>query len=301
MVVTHFNKLYLPQGIVLIESILKHAPNIAIMIYSHDDETSLHLKNQFKDQVRIRSLVEVINQDKSLQEAWYTTPGNDRYFVVTPHIMLDAIKTSDCDTVIYLDADLMMLRPLNERLYIQLRSCDVGLTTHYFPRRNKQLERFGRYNVGLVVARNTAGGLIFLNWWADRCTESVSTTSPDSMVFGDQKYLNLVGNLGMDVAELDANLVNVGPWSDTKSMDLDQLQSFHFSGARLSKTFFVLGFSFHANGRPSKRMKEIYAEYRNALKRAHLSLGREVPLFPQTLTIRTLIKAFLLGDWMQGA
>jgi hypothetical protein len=301
VVVSHFNHSYLPQGVVLIKSILEHSSDAEVMIYAHDDETSVKLRKLFNDQVTILSLDQVLDRDPGLSAAWRAASGNEKFFLLTPSIMIDALAQTDGRFVTYVDADLMIFSPLATEALQCLESYDVGLTTHYLSARNKHLSIFGRYNVGWIYVRNSPGGLEFLDWWASKCFESVSTREPDSPIFGDQKYLDAVEDLGVDVAILDSHFVNVGPWSTVEPRDLYSVQSFHFSRARLSKTLFVLGTSFHSRERPSKELKMIYAQYRRALECAHKATATRIPYLPQSLGFRTLAKALFLGDWIAGS
>ncbi len=300
VVVSHFNDSYLPQGIVLIRSVLKHFKNVNVYIYAHDEETSRELVHQFGNQVTVLDLSQLIDGNIDLKAAWYSTNRSERFFLLSPYTLLDIFDRTNCSFAIYLDADIMLFKPIARELLQNMSNCDLGLTTHYLSERDSNLARFGLYNVGWITVRNSPKGREFLNWWSAKCSTSVSTSNPNSSVFGDQKYLDQVQYLGIEVAKLDSHFVNVGPWSDIDSDSLGRIQSFHFSRARLSKLLFILGTSFHRTEKPHKKLKKIYAEYRKELEIAYAAIGIQIPLLPTSLGFKTLLKAVIRGDWIAG-
>jgi len=60
---------------------------------------------------------------------------------------------------------------------------------HRFSPEQKDLEIYGKYNVGLLMFKNDQRGMTVLKWWKDKCNEwCYGRLEKDR--YGDQMYLN---------------------------------------------------------------------------------------------------------------
>jgi len=89
-----------------------------------------------------------------------------------PHIIEDALLSAeDNETVIWLDADALIVQPINE---IEADIFDIGVTV----RQPKQKEHPLPINAGIVFAKKTENALRFIKEWKTLSDQGISDQPP---------------------------------------------------------------------------------------------------------------------------
>lgn len=130
-----------------------------------------------------------------------------------PRFLLHVLSENpDVAEAVYLDADLFPFADLSP-LWAQLAEAEVLLFPHRFPQRLQYLEPIaGRYNAGMVGARNTEAARNALAWWAERCLEWCFY-QPEDGKLGDQKYLEHLPERFTGVQDCRDEGIDVAPWN----------------------------------------------------------------------------------------
>lgn len=143
-------------------------------------------------------------------------PGRTRpeyCWTAKPRFLLRVLEANqDVAGAVYLDADLFPFADLGS-LWAELAGADVLLFAHRFPDRLMYLQAIaGRYNAGMVAARNTGSARQALSWWAERCLEWCFGRAEDGKQ-GDQRYLESFPALFAGVRDCQDQGLNVAPWN----------------------------------------------------------------------------------------
>lgn len=114
--------------------------------------------------------------------------------------------------LVYLDADLYPFQDLGP-VWQQLERAHIVLTPHHFSPGLEGLDgHAGRFNAGMVCARNTASTDAALAWWTERNLEWCFNRHENGKL-GDQRYLVDFPRLFHGVEECADRGVNVAPWN----------------------------------------------------------------------------------------
>lgn len=156
---------------------------------------------------------------------------------------LKKLLTQGFDRVIYCDPDTFFYSSLESALQ-PAEPHSITLTPHILEPAHEiadelPLLQTGVFNLGFIAVRNTAEGLRFLDWWADRCFVSAYFDFPTGQ-FVDQKWIDLVPTLFADYFVLRNRGCNVAYWN-IHERELVESESgpkvsevalvfFHFSG-----------------------------------------------------------------------
>ena len=183
--------------------------------------------------------------DPERMAAWYDVM--ELSTAVKPWLLRTLLERPGYDSVVYLDPDIRIFKPLEE-IERRLGSHDVVLTPHF----DKPLPRDGRkpaeediliagsYNLGFIGLRGgeTAGEL--LDWWSERL-ETDCLNEPEAGRFVDQRWIDLAPGLWPGIDILRDPTYNIAYWNlPTRDLEDDgsggylvnaePLRFFHFSG-----------------------------------------------------------------------
>lgn len=228
--VTLFDSSFLPQGLALHRSMLRHAGDFRLWIIAMDPLTGETLRALDLPNVTVLDLADVetssllsVKDDRTRGEyCWTLTP-------FSPSIVLD--RDSTATRVTYIDADLWFAAspaPIFDELDASGKS--VLITDHSYSPDYDQSEESGRFCVQFMpFARD--GGQEVLAWWQDRVIEWCYARVEDGR-FGDQKYLD-------DWPERFADAVHVlqdeaatqAPWN-AQRFNPGRARIFHFHELR---------------------------------------------------------------------
>ena len=113
---------------------------------------------------------------------------------IKPFCIMDIWRRRGFDAAVYIDPDILVLRPLDAVESALRAGADCVLTPHlleplddkFFPDDN-QIMRTGVYNLGFGAFANTAGGRRFVEWWARKC-ETECVVDLENGLFVDQRF-----------------------------------------------------------------------------------------------------------------
>ena len=252
---TSANLAYLPQALVLLESLRASNPGCRLVLVLVDerpnDEVTLRLLDSFDEVIVARDLF---------------GPGFARW--IFGHDVVEACTAVkgralqvllDRGDVVYLDPDMAVFGPLDE-FFSELEPVSVLLTPHVMrpePAGSHHVGnelsalRHGAYNFGMYGVTATVEGRAFADWWTGRL-EEYCIDDPASGLFTDQRWGDLIPSLFPSASICRHPGVNVASWNlhqrpFTMSaagdylVDGHPLVSYHFTksrdvGLRISRT-----------------------------------------------------------------
>jgi len=280
---TYFDGGFLARGLVLWQSLRQHDPAAVLWVLALDEVAAAALRARAEPDLRVVALAELEAGDDGLAAAKANRSRVEYYFTLSPcwpRWLLRSQPRIEC--LVYLDADLMFFaspRPV----WDELARGSVLLCAHRFPAWLRQLERHGRYNVGVLGWRRDGAGLACLDWWRERCLEWChDRLEPDR--YADQKYLEAWPRLFAGVVECSHPGINLGPWNWLNhpltigpagvQVDGRELVVFHFASLRR------LGGRWWDSGQleygvmPGPVRQEIYGPYLDRLAGMETELAR---------------------------
>lgn len=266
---TVFDKNYAARALVMIRTLLEHAPSSKIYALCCDDESFAAFNMLPEERIIPIDIRQAIGQYKELESSrthtelmW--TLSSFSFDVVFKLFPDEALVT-------YLDADLFFLKDPSS-IVEQFSNSESGvlITRHDYSARLGHLEKkFGRFNVQFIPMKKIEGWPIRERWRA-QCEKWCFARHEDGQ-FGDQKYLNewpvLWGGL---VSIWDKKGTFQGPWN-AENFPTSEATCFHFSSLKILGKFKVMlalpGYSI-----PSLHMKHFYVRYLKALREATSTL-----------------------------
>lgn len=126
----------------------------------------------------------------------------------------------NAEKIFYLDPDIAVFSSL-QPLVDMLDESSILLTPHQLAPEQERMAiidnertslRLGIYNLGFVAIRNDESGQAFARWWSDRLRE-YCYDEPESGIFVDQKWCDLVPALFDDVRIVRDPGYNVASWN----------------------------------------------------------------------------------------
>lgn len=208
---TLFDRQYLSKGLVLHESLSRHSfEEFKLRILALDDETHWLLHDLQLQNVEIYPLsnferamnMEPVKQSRTWQEYCWTCASSWMEYLM-PWV----------GEVTYLDADLCFFSD-PAVVFEEIGNRSLGITPHRFPPERRHKEANGRYNVGLVYAKNTEAGRKCIAQWAKNCRAWCFNRIEGKNACGDQKYLDSWENdFPGEVCAIQNIGVNTAPWN----------------------------------------------------------------------------------------
>jgi len=270
--VTLFDSNFLPQGLTLYESMVRHAAPFTLWVLCMDEKAQQVLKRLAKPGIRLvpvsefetSQLLQIKQQRTRVEYCWTLTP-------MTPKIVFD--RDSSVERVTYLDADMLFLKnPEPIHLEFSQSGKSVLITDHAFDAENDRTWTSGKYCVQFMTFVRAKSEHV-RQWWETRCLEWCFARR-ESGKFGDQKYLDdWPSRFPAEVHVLQQLDLLLGPWN-TKRFHYSNGITWHFHGLRLVKGGRILahpGYTF-----PREVDTHIYAPYIAALQRAVDQIGEPI-------------------------
>ena len=164
---------------------------------------------------------------------------------VKPHAFRALLAQAGVSSVVYLDPDIFVYRPLTE-VREGLARAPLVLTPHLTrPLRGDAnpndhvILTSGAYNLGFMAVRNEPQIEALLDWWAEKLRFDCRVDFAAGL-FTDQKWMDLAPGLVSDLALLRTPTLNLAYWNlegrelskgaDGWRVDGERLGFFHFSG-----------------------------------------------------------------------
>ena len=230
--VTIFDSGFMPQGLALYSSLVKHAGPFKLWVICVDDLAKEYLDQQALMGVKTISLKDVETPDLLRVKAgrtraeycWTLTP-------FAPKFVFDCDPT--ISRVTYLDADLFLLKnPKPIFLEFEKSNKSVLITDHAYDPEYDHSASSGQYCVQFMTFKRDSGGEYVRQWWQNKCIEWCYARAEDGK-FGDQKYLDswpdLFENEVHVLSQLDAILA---PWN-ARRFPYSSAIAWHFHGLRI--------------------------------------------------------------------
>jgi hypothetical protein len=236
---TYFDKNYLSRGLVLLESLQKHAKPFKLYVLSLDDFTHEFLTTKFSESVESISLIELEAFDQELLAVKPARKLVEYYFTLTPCLPRYIFhKHSEIELITYIDADICFFSS-PQPAFDELGEKSVLIVPHHFSEKNKDLEKCGKYNVVFNVFRRDEEGMKVLNWWRNQCLDwCYDYLDEVNSRFGDQKYLDyfpaiskrvVVSNLkGLNVAAFNVDRYKIARKKEKFYVDEKLIIFYHF-------------------------------------------------------------------------
>lgn len=211
---TLYNSLYLDKGLVLYDSLCECAKDFKLYVLCMDDkcyEVLTDLKQEHHIPVRLSDFeagdeaLLAAKGNRSMGEyCWTCSSSFIRY--VLKHYGEDSCTYIDADMYFYNDPQVL----IDEMLEAEK---SVMVVPHRFPEDKMELAKtVGTYCVEFNTFLNTADSLEVLEYWRNRCLESVARLD-DGIHYGDQKYLDELVERFRCVHVCKNNGAGVAPWN----------------------------------------------------------------------------------------
>jgi hypothetical protein len=241
---TSFNKYYGDRALLLADSIRKFCTGeftvTALMVDKLNKREEKLFKSHFDDIIYphdVLPFADLVLESHTVVEACT---------LFKPFAMAHILKTGDCDLVVYMDPDTMVVSDFTDYLRKLKSQTSVHLTPHLcypasginFHAAESSALKHGIYNLGYVAARKDDVGAAFANWWGRRillsCAEGLGSGH-----FTDQKIIDMCPAVFPNVT-VDRNPgLNIAPWNmherairfDSDSLTVNEKEAyfFHFS------------------------------------------------------------------------
>jgi hypothetical protein len=184
---------------------------------------------------------------------------------IKPSLLLLLFDRFGEDQVLFLDPDIMVMRPLEE-LREPLASASIALTPNLLrpipldgKRPNEQdILLAGAFNLGFIGVRKSPQAYEFLRWWAERLQRGGAVVDVPRGLMTDQKWADLVPGLFPATVILRDDTYNVAWWN-----------MHHRALARQGEQFLVNGRPlafFHFSGFDPSRPRQFTKECENRTK-----------------------------------
>ena len=283
--VTLFDKNFLPMGMALHSSLMKHSPSFHLWVLCMDEVVENQLQQLALENVTLLPLTEVETQElldikpsrSTAEYCWTLTP-------FTPQFVFN--RDPAIQRVTYIDADLFFFDDPNILLDEFIESGKhVLITDHNYAPEYDQSSKFGRFCVQFMTFRHTPEGRKVMNWWQGRCIEWCFSYREEGK-FGDQMYLDSwPTQFESEVHVLTQQDRTLAPWNvahilEEKRSPLKPV-FFHFHGFRVVSNNRML---FYRRYRVGASGQWIYAEYSDAIIKALALIYKHwktIPVLPE--------------------
>ena len=288
---TLFDQAFLPNGVALHQSLVRHAGSFALWVVCPDATTADVLRRLDLPGVRVLPVAEVetdalrsVRPGRTMVEYYWTlTP-------FTPQAVLD--RAPDAERVTYIDAD-MWLAASPAPLFAEFEGSGAGalLTPHAYAPQFEQSLAYGIYCVQFMPFTRRAGEPL-MRWWQERCVEWCFARAEDGK-FGDQKYLDdWPERFGSAAHVLEHPEWTQAPWN-APVFDARDAITYHFHRLRTSTDDRALVGLYRL---PRQHIDLLYRPYLADLRTAY-GLLEAVGHHPQPQSPRPPLPAWA-KDWL---
>jgi hypothetical protein len=234
--------------------------------------------------VPLRALEE---HDAALTQVKANRSRIEYYFTCTPawvRYLFD--RCADADLMTYLDADLFFYAS-PQAIFDEMGDASVAIIPHRVVPRAQYLDKYGLYNVGMVVIRRDSNGQACLQWWRERCLEWCYDRVEGNR-FADQKYLDqwtalfqgvhVVQHKGANVAPGNVERYRVSRCGGKVFVDEEPLVFYHFEVYKQETPHLVdTGLVFDKQRLPPEVIRLIHLPYVRETLRCRRMLERTCP------------------------
>jgi hypothetical protein len=313
---TYFDQHYLPRGLALIASLQQHCPAFQMWVLCLDTTCYERLEQLHLPELHLIKLNELEHALPELRAARENRTLIEYYFTCTPALPLYVLERHpQAELLTYLDADMYFFddpRPVLQ----QIAEHSITIVEHRYPGYLRDMEQYGRYNVGLLAFRRDEQGLACLRLWFQQCVEWCYDRL-DGDRYADQKYLEQWPRLFENVLVLKHQGVNLAPWNlmnysfrrrgGRVQVGDQPLVLFHFHGFKRKRAWLYDTHTARYATRPPRTLqRHVYRPYIRALSAAQSAALAEgiryasAPAEPEALGARMRRLAHYAVGILQG-
>lgn len=298
---TLFDSAFLPFGLCLHESLLRHSPQAWLWVLCMDDAVHAQLQRLDLSRVSLIRLAEA--ETAALREVKAGRNAGEYCWTLTPFLpTLVFDRAPQAQRVTYVDADLYFLAdPAALLREFDESGKDVLITEHAYDPEYDYTEQSGRFCVQFMTFRRTAGALDVLARWQAQCVDwCFDRVEPGR--FGDQKYLDeWPHQYASRVHVLTLREQAIGPWNARFFHRRDGALAptfYHFHGFRLLRRHVALLFAHFEVGTGARAC---YREYVQAMRRSLRRL-RALDMDVRTRPLPPALRGprAMLREWWAG-
>ena len=283
---TLFDDKYLPLGMALHESLMKHAGPFCLWILCMNGAVQEKLIRLNLPHVRLLSLkqletdeLRVARHNRSWTEYCWTVSPFIYQFVFNQDAGIRRVTYLDSDLYFY-DAPAVLLREFEDS------GKHVLLTEHAYAPECDTAHSNGRFCVQFMTFSNTPEARHIMRDWQEKCLEDCSY-NPDKGIVGDQRYLEAWPAIYGELVHILQNKPRaLAPWNVNMftRQNLGLVPVFyHFQSLKIIGRKWIrlcLGYKIDRHG------KELYAAYADALVRQMKVMeANHIEVLPIPLTV----------------
>ena len=249
---TYFDRNYLLKGLALYESLAYHSISFTLWVLCFDETTYDLLSRMNLPGVRLIAQTEFEQENADLLRVKEQRRLVEYYWTCTPFLPLYVFDHHpEIELLTYLDADLYFFSDLLP-IYQELDGGSILIIEHRFGAELPDAaEKFGKYNVSILVWRRDDEGLASLRRWRGQCLDWCFARVEDGK-YGDQKYLDewparypgvvVSQHKGVDLAPWNVDNYRLSQRDGRLWVDEDLLVCYHFHGFHMiSRNVFEQG------------------------------------------------------------
>jgi hypothetical protein len=285
--ITLFDNNFLPMGLCLHGSLLRHGGAFVLWVLCMDEAVERNLRALDLPHVRLIPLAEA--ETAELRAVKPSRSRGEYCWTLTPFTP-DFVFAHDAAAarVTYIDADLFFFAtPAPLFAELEAAAKDVLITEHAFAPEYESAALNGRFCVQFITFRRTPAAATVMRWWQARCIEWCYGRHEDGR-FGDQKYLDQwPGLFGDAVHILQDRDQALAPWNADYRLGMHAAGAayrpafYHFHGLRVIAPRRLKLFGGHR----VRVARPLYAEYVLAMRTAAAQLqaaGIALPFIAET-------------------
>lgn len=291
--VTLFDSGFLPSGLCLHDSLMKHAGSFTLWIVCMDQKVEQQLVNLKLPNVRLIAL-ESIENERLLSVKSDRTKG-EYCWTMTPFVAESVFSLApEAKRVTYLDADLFFYdSPALFFDELENSNKKVLITEHAFaPEYAKWEALSGRFCVQFLSFTNSIEALQVMHWWQDACIEWCYAKIEEDR-FGDQKYLNKWPKLfGNDVHVLEQKNRTLAPWNVSYYTEQQALKPvfYHFHSLRLVGEKTVRLYEGYKINQQGQLLYDLYIRALEEKLKVLKAFRIDIPFFPEKFTLLSILR-----------
>jgi len=240
--ITIVSKNYFAFATTLAESYKKHHPDHDFLIVLVDKADG-HVPASLSCGAEVIEMANLVIPD--IGRFIYRYSIMELNTAVKPFALADIFEKRGYETLLYIDPDILVFRPLAE-IYDALQSASIVLTPHirkpYYDDSlpsDLTILQSGTYNLGFIGLRNTSSSAQMLNWWMTKLYRDCIVDIANGL-FVDQKWIDLIPGFFPDHKIVYGSGYNAAYWNLHERrltyensewlIDGQPLSFFHFSG-----------------------------------------------------------------------
>jgi hypothetical protein len=293
--ITYFDCNFLPQGLVMIDSLFDKCEVNKLHIYALDELAFDYLLISYSGDSRVEVLLYSDYLDNTWNNLKKTRSKTEFIWSMTPLFISLTYKVMSADFLVYVDSDMYFLESDRKILKrFQESGKDAFITPHFYFGDYDYSKISGKYCVQYLIFKTFSSNDILYSWVINCKNECTSNVRPGGK--GDQRYLTFWEELFPNRIYIAENLGEfVAPWNVYR----DGVQNcivYHFQGFRIvGNGFYIYNQSFFI---PGLIKKVLYIKYSRLVNDYYQNLvGSGYLISKGTIRVYRTLVLFQLRFW----